>query len=54
MNGRDLDGEMWVGVEAVRLPHIRRMEALGVPLRAIAELGAELPPFWRLSRQVAC
>ena len=45
MNGRALDREMWAAVEAVRLPHIRRMEALGVPLSAIAQLGAELPPF---------
>ena len=45
MNGRGLDAEMWAAVEAVRLPHIRRMQALGVPLRAVAELGAELPPF---------
>ena len=45
MKGRDLDAEMWAAVEAVRLPHIRRMEALGVPLRAIAEVGAELPAF---------
>ena len=45
MRGRELEAEMWAAVEAVRLPHIRRMEALGVPLRAIAEVGEHLPPF---------
>lgn len=45
MNGRALDAEMWAAVGAVRLPHIRRMEALGVPLSAIALLGEALPPF---------
>ena len=45
MNERDIEREMAAAVGGVSLAHIRRLEALGVPLRSIATLGAELPPF---------
>lgn len=45
MNGRDPEAELWSAAGAVRLAHIGRMVALGVPMRAIAEIGAEIPAF---------
>lgn len=46
MSGRpDLDAEAKAALDRVGGRELRRMEALGVPLRAIAQLGARQPPF---------
>lgn len=45
MTGSLLREEMWRAAEAVRVVHIERITALGVSLRAIAELGMDQHQF---------
>lgn len=45
MSGVDLHGEMRAAETRVRAIHLRHMEALGVPLTAIAALGTQHPVF---------
>lgn len=41
----DLHAEAFAAVERVRKPHLRRLEAAGVPLSAIMTIGRVQPPF---------